>query len=296
MEREPTVPLDRMKTSATLGQAGSTRQANRPQTAEGSVREQQSNLQRQQTEKKAEDRFYVDNDYYSLNPWYERDPPRPLFGLGRPFPRTVRPGMLWGRKQEGDKDRNDQEDNNGPQFERSRDGGTYEIFTEHILSNHAARADGQGPPILQVPPPVDENGKYQPPPDRFEAEIDGRKFIVTRAEETDRTDCFERGVEREDQYNKEHPSNPDSHYGLQSPTLMPDRMLDNFHGDHPPLEDHQSGHTAETTETQAEKKDSRNREEQAIQNYYNTYRNPLARLRARYPEAFAEFLAVSLIN
>lgn len=77
---------------------------------------------------------------------------------------------------------------------------------------------------------------------------------------------------------------------------MPDSMGDNFHGDHPPLEDNQSSHTADTAETQAEKKDNRDREKQAIQNYYNTYRNPLARLRARYPEAFAEFLAVSLFD
>jgi aquaglyceroporin related protein len=120
-------------------------------------------------------------------------------------------------------------------------------------------------------------------------------FIVTRADETNRTDSFERGVGREDQY-KENQPNPDSHFGLQSPTLMPDSMGDNFHGDHPPLEDNQSSHTADTAETQAEKKDNRDREKQAIQNYYNTYRNPLARLRARYPEAFAEFLAVSLFG
>lgn len=302
MERQHTVPLDRMGSSATLGETGSTRQANRQQTTEGSVREQQSNLQQQQTEKKTEDRFYVDNDYYSLNPWYERDPPRPLFGLGRPFPRTVRPGMLRGRKQDEERDDKDQEkDQREGQGERQR-GQFQQVrlsrasvnFVEHVWSNQNARADGQGPPVLRIPPRIDEHGEHHLPPDRFEAEIDGRLFIVTRADETNRADSFERGVEREDQYKQNQP-NPDSHYGLQSPTLMPDSMGDNFHGDHPPLEDNQSSHTAETSETQAEKKDHRNREQKAIENYYNTYRNPLARLRARYPEAFAEFLAVSLL-
>lgn len=129
-----------MGSSATLGDTGSTRQANRQQTAEGSVREQQSNLQQQQTEKKTEDRFYVDNDYYSLNPWYERDPPRPLFGLGRPFPRTVRPGMLRGRKQGEDRDDRDQGKDQGEdqgevqkgQFQRTRQSRVSKNFGEHV--------------------------------------------------------------------------------------------------------------------------------------------------------------------
>lgn len=51
--------------------------------------------------------------------------------------------------------------------------------------------------------------------------------------------------------------------------------------------------SVDTSQTEEEKKEIRRREKDALQEYYNKYRNPLARLRARYPEAPAEFLAVS---
>lgn len=69
-----------------------------PQGTAESARQQATSLKKQQTGKKPDESFYVDNDYYALNPWYDQEPNRPLFGLGRPFPRTVRPGMLWGRR------------------------------------------------------------------------------------------------------------------------------------------------------------------------------------------------------
>jgi aquaglyceroporin related protein len=182
---------------------------------------------------------------------------------------------------------------------------------------------------LQIPPQIDEHGELRPPPDRFEAELDGYKYIVTRVKEEEADDSdVERGVDREDQYeqHEQHEqqgqqkqgqqkqgqqkqgqqkqgqqkqsqqkqdqpkeSSAEAHQGLQSPTLMPDSMGDNFHGDHPPLDDSISVATAET---HAEKRELRQRERAAVRDYYNTYRNPLSRLRARYPEAFAEFLAV----
>ncbi|KAK7186560.1 aquaglyceroporin [Paraphaeosphaeria sporulosa] len=261
MERQPTISLDRMQSSDTMqnrNDTASTRQSNRAPTAQDSGRPQQY-LQRQQTQKKAEDTYYVDNDYYSLNPWYEQQPAKPLFGLGRPFPRTVRPGMLWGRKRSEQPDQQDQE---------------------------------QG----QIPPQIDEYGEAQPPPDRFEADLDGYKYIVTRIkdEEAESPD-YERDVGREDQYDhrdqQKTETSAEAHQGLQSPTMIPDSMGDNFHGDHPPLDDEQSVATAET---HAEKQEIRQREEEAIQDYYNTYRNPLSRFRARYPEAFAEFLSTTV--
>lgn len=282
-----TTPLDRMQTSDTLGGTGSIEQSKRPPAVEGSIREQQSNLQRNQVEKKAEDRFYVDNDYYSLNPWYERDPPRPLFSLGRPFPRTVRPGMLWGRKYGEDQDQQKEGEYQEGQFEQRRSTRALVQSNEHVCLIRTTRTDGQDPPILQISPRIDENGEHHLPPNRFEAEIDGRKFIVTRAN-------YEGATDTEHQYQTKQFDPESNHQGLQSPNMMPDSMGDNFHGDHPPLENDRSINAAQTAETQAEKQDTGNYEQQAIQNYYNTYRNPLARLRARYPEAFAEYLAVSI--
>ena len=59
----------------------------------------------------------------------------------------------------------------------------------------------------------------------------------------------------------------------------------------PPLQELDSN---ETTETQKEKAEIQRREHQAEQEYYNRYRNPIARLRAQYPQAPAEFLAVCI--
>lgn len=50
--------------------------------------------------------------------------------------------------------------------------------------------------------------------------------------------------------------------------------------------------TGETTQTQKEEKETEKHEHEEQQEYYNQYRNPIARFRAQYPQASAEFLAV----
>jgi aquaglyceroporin related protein len=56
----------------------------------------------------------------------------------------------------------------------------------------------------------------------------------------------------------------------------------------PPLQELDSH---ETTQSEEESNEIHEREHQAQQDYYNQYRNPIARLRAQYPQASAEFLA-----
>jgi aquaglyceroporin related protein len=56
----------------------------------------------------------------------------------------------------------------------------------------------------------------------------------------------------------------------------------------PPLQELQSH---KTTESEEEEKEMHQQEHEAEQDYYNQYRNPIARLRAQYPQAPAEFLA-----
>jgi aquaglyceroporin related protein len=58
----------------------------------------------------------------------------------------------------------------------------------------------------------------------------------------------------------------------------------------PPLQEHD---TNATSQTKQEEKEIQQREETAEREFYNQYRNPIARLRAKYPQAPAEFLAVS---
>jgi len=48
-------------------------------------------------EKKQEQTVDIDNEYFALNPWYNQQKAKPVFGLAAPLPRTVRKGMWWGR-------------------------------------------------------------------------------------------------------------------------------------------------------------------------------------------------------
>jgi aquaglyceroporin related protein len=48
-------------------------------------------------EKKQDQTVDIDNDYFALNPWYNQQKAKPVFGLAAPLPRTVRKGMWWGR-------------------------------------------------------------------------------------------------------------------------------------------------------------------------------------------------------
>jgi aquaglyceroporin related protein len=39
----------------------------------------------------------VEQEYMALNPWYNEQKDKPVFGLGQPLPHTTRRGMWWGR-------------------------------------------------------------------------------------------------------------------------------------------------------------------------------------------------------
>jgi aquaglyceroporin related protein len=51
----------------------------------------------ERAEKKQEQTVDIDNGYFALNPWYNQQKKKPVFGLASPLPRTVRRGMWWGR-------------------------------------------------------------------------------------------------------------------------------------------------------------------------------------------------------
>jgi aquaglyceroporin related protein len=75
-------------------------------------------------------------------------------------------------------------------------------------------------------------------------------------------------------YNNDHDGNQRHQFGLADGL--------------PPL---QELSTHKTTQSEAEEHEIQKREHDAEQDYYNQYRNPIARLRAQYPQAPAEFLA-----
>jgi aquaglyceroporin related protein len=69
----------------------------------------------ERVEKKQEQTVDIENQYFTLNPWYNQQKKKPVFGLAAPLPRTVRRGMWWGR---GDLQRSmykvdDEQDNDG---------------------------------------------------------------------------------------------------------------------------------------------------------------------------------------
>jgi hypothetical protein len=54
--------------------------------------------------------------------------------------------------------------------------------------------------------------------------------------------------------------------------------------------------THQTTQSQKEEKETQEREHAEQQKFYDQYRNPIAKFRAQYPQAPAEFLAVSMLS
>lgn len=86
-----------------------------------------------------------------------------------------------------------------------------------------------------------------------------------------------------------HERAPVNEHGLttsdqsEAPTRNHFGLADGLH----PLQELES----QESETQKEKEEIKRREHEAQQEYYNQYRNPIARLRAQYPQAPAEFLA-----
>jgi aquaglyceroporin related protein len=51
----------------------------------------------ERAEKPQQQTVDIENNYFALNPWYNQQKPKPVFGLAAPLPRTVRKGMWWGR-------------------------------------------------------------------------------------------------------------------------------------------------------------------------------------------------------
>lgn len=81
----------------------------------------QENIVQQPTnrpEKKQEQTVDIEDDYFKLNPWYNQQKDKPVFGLASPLPRTVRKGMWWGRSALRNPLDKVAEDNNGDGVDR----------------------------------------------------------------------------------------------------------------------------------------------------------------------------------
>lgn len=102
----------------------------------------------QRSEKKQEQTVDIDNEYFALNPWYNQQKSKPVYGLAAPLPHSVRKGMWWGRgdlrkslyKVDEDKDK-DGIDRNDQLEHISERGGRLESHMPLLpaYSNHQAR-------------------------------------------------------------------------------------------------------------------------------------------------------------
>jgi aquaglyceroporin related protein len=287
----------------------------RLRTANDSVRLPEQ-LERQRTDKKQEQTIPIENGYYDLNPWHDQTPEKPVFGLAQPLPRTVRPGMTWGRRdlrdqlyQVEDKKgvneterrwgrENALEDAANEEVQRAREsrstGADREWssdFNEDYFSNPQAREGlEEATPTFHVPVSHDEE-EARSPPERFLTNVNGQPRVIRRVdpEEADQV-LRERSVQGGDRGIDEH--------GLRLPESRVARPKDRgtfgLQDGLPPLQEVRSSASHVSLQTMKEKDEIQDREEQALREYYDTYRNPLARFRAKYPQALAEFLAVCL--
>jgi aquaglyceroporin related protein len=264
--------------------------------------------------KKTEQTTDIDNEYFALNPWYNQQKEKPVFGMASPLPRTVRRGMYWGKgrkslyKVDEDEEQNKDGVDRHDGLEFQKDLGKFspiilDVRQNRQLTSNLEDLDEDSEDTQWAPDP---DQQQQPSegrdPDHVQTTIEGRRVNMKRvptaeAEQlrgqhnSSRGSNHEGGRERAPvnehglTYNKNDNDNNNNnnsesgatqrnHFGLQD-GLPPLQELDSH----------------EATQSEQEDEEIQKREHEAQQDYYNQYRNPIARLRAQYPQASAEFLA-----
>jgi aquaglyceroporin related protein len=135
----------------------------------------------------------------------------------------------------------------------------------------------------------DEHGQDpRLPPDLFIADINGYTVEVRRVSSQEANQEEKHSVARQEHNDSEQ--SQENRQSMDSDTRR--RHASGYLGSLSPLEETDTA-SVETSRS-PRKQETQNREQQAVQDFYNNYRNPLARLRARFPEAPAEFIAVSI--
>lgn len=249
----------------------------------------------QRLEKKQQQLVDVENEYFRLNPWYNQQKEKPVFGLGQPLPHTMRRGMWWGKsdlKQRMEELQAEEEDlQKGID---ARDG----LDMGKEKGTHAHDTHSNQPLLIDETEPEGESDGSQTPLRRGQSSqqphsADIQSYNQGRMPNVRRptSDAYSMaGKQRNDNSTTE--SAPVNKHGLDEAD-QGNNGRNNFglqDGLHPLQELDKS----ETTQTQKDQKEAQKKEHEEQQEYYNQYRNPIARLRAQYPQAPAEFLAVRL--
>jgi aquaglyceroporin related protein len=255
---------------------------------------------KQRLEKAQQQVVDIENEYFALNPWYNEQKEKPVFGLGQPLPHTMRRGMRWGR-EDLKKLREEQvghgiDNHDGLDYEKKEghsidpgeiDHGLNEGYfsSQHTGADyHEGSVDSQDWLRGNLPSRQSQNLP------EFHSTNQGRMANIRQPT----SNTFMSGNLRNDHEKQERA--PVNEHGLASSEpegTGPQRnhfgMQDGLH----PLQELESN---KTSQTQKEEKEIQQREHDSQQDFYNQYRNPIATLRAQYPQAPAEFLAVSAIQ
>ena len=129
-------------------------------------------------------------------------------------------------------------------------------------------------------------------PERFQTVIGGRKVNVKRVPTEEANQVLGRD-HGEDSHTREHHDGqsraPVDEHGLEFSDGRGQQQHFGLQDGLPPLQERAS---KETSRTQREEAEIKQREQEEEREFYNQYRNPIARFRAKYPQAPAEFLAV----
>jgi aquaglyceroporin related protein len=254
----------------------------------------------ERAEKPQQQTVDIENEYFALNPWYNQQKSKPVFGLAAPLPRTVRKGMWWGR---GDLKKSlykvdEEQDDDGIDRNDALD------FQKNVgMSKLQSTLSSKPPAYHSLPPPDDYTSDSEetqvPPnapadPERIRTTIEGRKVNMRRvptaeAPQPHQQSKSSNNTSHADSTQDRAPVNDHGlSYNESSDTGGPQRhqfgLADGLH----PLQELESH---ETTKSEEQTKETEKREHEAQTEYYNQYRNPIARLRAQYPQAPAEFLA-----
>lgn len=249
----------------------------------------------QRLEKKQQQLVDVENEYFRLNPWYNQQKEKPVFGLGQPLPHTMRRGMWWGKsdlKKRMEELQAEQEDlqkgidaRDGLDMAKEKGMLKRNIgFCRPSLTSQTeveGESDGSQTPLhpgqssqKAYSSDIQSYSKGRMPnvrrPTSNTHSMAGKQWTDDSASES--APVNRHGL---DDANQGQGTNGRNNFGLQD-GLHPLQELD----------------TSATTQTQKEQKEEQKKEHEEQQEYYNRYRNPIARFRAKYPQAPAEFLAV----
>ena len=132
-------------------------------------------------------------------------------------------------------------------------------------------------------------------PERFQTTINGRNVNMQRIPTSEANEVLGRNEKTQSGEQGEHQGRqhaPIDEHGLEYSNQNGQRKQFGMQDGLAPLQELDK---SKTSESQKEEKEIEQREAEAEREFYNQYRNPIARLRAKYPQAPAEFLAVCTI-